>query len=676
MKRSLALATLMLLCAFSTAFALNPRCQSDDDWTAETDAFTPSLGVALLDLTTRNGETEDSSDGRNLYSATYMLQVAGVPYFTTADLDSAMTYGKMILFSSPVKSSTFKTSELNSLRSWVSSGGVIVSPACTASSTALESLYGATDYSYLKTRFAINWLFEALTMKELEYMDEEEELTISLGKESSGEATKSYGYTLTTAEALATFDTGEAAVTMNSIGSGRVYLFGVLWRDMIQRPQLNKDFEAQRCYSNGFEVSADAFPLFVRSAYARCSDISVWKHTIPDGYETVLIPTHDCDSRTAYDAMYYMSDYEASLGLSSHFFLTVHYYRDAGYLSAFYDDESIAKAKLLLEAGHTVGSHSLCHFPDFSTTSRFPLTVVTREEYAATATHDTETNVTTGGSTWAEVVLSKQILEEDLGNKVRSFRTGHLCMNKNIPEAEQEGGYEFSSCYGAGDVLGAFPFLERLQNAWEGEHNGVLVMPLHFSDVISSDPISEDNYTEKPAFWYDIMCKLKGNYSPSILLIHPNREWKMTVEKMLVDMFDLNKIGLFNFEAYGDFWLGRLGVDFEYSYLEEKQKLMIRIAHSDYDANPHLRFVVECSEEQLPQEVVLVDENAQALPLQLTQLAAGRYLASPANSSMGITKVCSDSTPTATPAYNLTGQRVANGYKGVVIQNGKKVLVK
>ena len=100
----------------------------------------------------------------------------------------------------------------------------------------------------------------------------------------------------------------------------------------------------------------------------------------------------------------------------------------------------------------TVGSHSIGHFPDFSKTERFPLTVVTKDEYRPR--HDKVTGVTAGGSTWTETALSKQILEADLGNKVRSFRSGHLCMNKNIPVALRDAGYEFSSCYSAGDLLG------------------------------------------------------------------------------------------------------------------------------------------------------------------------------------------------------------------------------
>jgi hypothetical protein len=31
---------------------------------------------------------------------------------------------------------------------------------------------------------------------------------------------------------------------------------------------------------------------------------------------------------------------------------------------------------------------------------------------------------------------------------------------------------------------------------------------------------------------------------------------------------------------------------------------------------------------------------------------------------------------TSAPAYNLAGQRVENGFKGMVIQNGKKFMVK
>lgn len=394
---------------------------------------------------------------------------------------------------------------------------------------------------------------------------------------------------------------------------------------MIQRPQLNKDFSAQRAYSNAFEPTADMFPLFVRATYCKHSPVAVWKSTIPDGYRTVLIPTHDCDSRTAYDAMHFMAEYEQSIGLSGQYFLTTHYYRDSPYLSAFYDQPSVEKSRQLLQLGQTIGSHSICHFPDFNKTDRFPLTEYTRQTYHAT--HNLETGITTDGSTWAEIVLSKHILEEDLGCTVKSFRSGHLCVNKNFPQALEMGEYGFSSCYGAGDVLTCFPYLERIGNEWVGRQSTVLQMPLHFSDVLYDDPMTEDNWHEKPARWLRLMEKLQGNFAPSMLLIHPNREWKMLSEKMLVEHMDRTTMGIYNFEDYGHFWLQRRQLQHTFAHNQAHDKIVIRATRAEFDANPHLSFVIHTATAQPPRQVVLIDEHSMALPLSVHTLSPGTYIA-------------------------------------------------
>ncbi len=599
---------------------------SKEEWTADNDPFVKVKGVALLDLTTRNNEVEDGNEtGRNLYSAEYMLEVAGIPYFVTKDIKQALDESRMILCSSAVKATTFLAEELEQLSGWVQEGGILVSPACVDPDPVMAQLFGISASSYLKTRYFASWEDGVMLEKEMEYMDEPEEKDFSLGNEKLGTAVKTYGYALSTAESLARFNTGETAVSRNKLGNGWVYSFGMLWRDVIQRPQLNKDFSAQRSYSNDFEPSADVFPLFVRSVYAKHNEVSVWKSTIPDGYQTVLIPTHDCDSRTAYDAMHYMSTYEKSLGLKGHYFLTTHYYKDSPYMSDYYDKQGIVNSKKLLEDGHTVGSHSIGHFPDFHKTDRFPNTKVTRETYKAH--HDPETGVTTDGSTWAETVLSKEILEADLGNKVRSFRTGHLLMNKNIPVALEEGGYSFSSCYGAGDVLTCFPYLERIGNEWEGRQSKVLQMPLHFSDVLNDNPMDETNWHEKPELWLKLTDKLAGNYAPSMLLIHPNREWKMQAQKLLIDRLDRQKVGLYNFEDYGDFWLARRALHFDFAFIEEKGKVVIRANREDFEQNQHLCFMIETVSGQRPSSVVLMDENSFSYPLIIKELSTGKFLA-------------------------------------------------
>ena len=584
----------------------------------------------LLDVVGRNGDDEEGNSkdtGRNLYSADYILEVAGIPYLTLTDLSEAMEKASMIVISSPIKNGTFSQTEWDSLAEWVKQGGIVIAPALQKVPAGASNLFGISASTLNKTRSYFQWENARMNDAELDYVDTAEEEKVYIGNANGTEGSSSInscGYQVTSAEVLATFDTGETAVTRHALGNGFAYTFGVYWRDVIQRSHLNKDFSASRGYSNLFEPSADAYSLFVRSVYAKNQDYSVWKFTVPDGYQGVLIPTHDCDSRTAYDEMHYLSTYEKELGMSGHYFITVHYYRDEGYLSAFYDEKSIEKSKQLLADGHTVGSHSIGHFPDFSKTDRFPMTVVTKDEYRPR--HDVNTGETTGGSTWAEIALSKQIIEEDLGNKVRSFRTGHLTMNKNIPIAMKEAGYSFSSCYSSGDVLTAFPFFERIGNAWDGELSSVLQIPMHFSDVLKSEPMDENNWSTKPALWLDILNKLTGNYAPSVILIHPNREWKMKAQKMLVEMMDRNKIGLYNFEDYGDFWLQRNQLDFEYSLLPKQDKLLIQVDKLDANNKAYV-FGIDSKNGVVPKEVILVDKENNTLLLRVKQISTNRYVA-------------------------------------------------
>lgn len=598
----------------------------EEKWEICTDDSVYFKKVALLDLTIRNQEKEDGSEnGRNLYSAEHILAVAGMPYFITKDFEEALNEADMILLSSSVKNKTFTTEELDTLIGWTETGGVLVAPACLVSGTSTSRLFGVTSSTYSKARFFATWDDELMNEKELEYMDDPEEKDFSLGNEKNAEAIKTYGYTLSSGECMAHFNTGEPAVVRNKLGEGCAYTFGVLWRDVIQRPQLNKDFSAQRAYSNGFEPSADAFPLFVRSVYAKYASVSVCKSTIPEGYSTVLIPTHDCDSQTAYDEMHYMSDYEKSLRLNGHYFLTTHYYRDPSYLSAFYSGKSIDASRQLIANKHTVGSHSIGHFPDFSKTERFPKEKHTRESYKAD--HDINTGITTGGSTWAEIALSKEILESDLKNQVKSFRSGHLTMNKLFPEVEEEAGYLYSSCYGAGDVMTCFPYWQRIGNEWTGRLSTVLEMPLHFSDVFNDDPISETNMKEKAEIWLKIMGKLSGNYAPSILLIHPNRKWKMEVQKILIESMDRSSYGLWNFENFGEFWKNRHNFQFRIGYVEDENKVIIRADRQDFDNNPHISFILDLKNElQLPQ-VILRDENSYSRPMRVKQLDLGKLIA-------------------------------------------------
>lgn len=629
-------------------------------------------GIAVLDISGRNGESDTSGDwSRGLYSATYMCDIAGYDYKVTSDLQEAMEED-LILFSTCITKKSFSRDEWELILTWVNNGGILLSPALRAvdpsSADIVADLFGVdTSKNIVKSneRNIINWNPEYYNDAELEYIDEDHERATSIGQ------VKSFSFAADGCDVLANYDDGSPAVGRKLLGKGKAYIVPVAWRDVIQRNQLNKDQKSSREYNNGFEPSSDVWALFLRSIYANSRDISVWKFTVPAGYTQLLVPTHDCDSRTAYDEMHFMADYEKSLGFRGHYFLTVHYYSDKvnfghSYLSDFYNSETIPKAATLLADGHTVGSHSICHFPDFNKTDN--VDVVTKEEYAQRAT--CEEGVSRGASTWAEIVMSKQILQEDLGNNVRSFRSGHLCVNKDFHAMLKEGDYSFQSCYTGGDILSEFPFFGRFDNQWEGDQSNVLTIQLHISDVYNNKegviPLNDDTWNTHPApdDWFKAMQKLRGNYASAILLIHPNREWKMTLQKRLIDQLDLNEVGLYNFEDYGDFWLSRLNNEFTYDYNNANGMLTITTDTKSMIDNK-LTYAVEVYDDNFEKAVVMNPDGSQTFETELKQLSDHRYLVIPKdcgyNQSTSADEILSESAYGLDGVYDLNGRVVSNG---------------
>lgn len=595
-----------------------------------------TAGIAVFDICERNYELETSGDNsRQVYSASYMCDIAGYDYIITTDIEEAMTQD-VILLANVMTSTSFTRDEMLSLSQWIKGGGTLVTPAIrsvpASCSDVVSEIFGIDangKFTKSNENTIIKWNDEYYGDRELEYIDEDHERETSIGR------VKSFTFTPATCDVLATYSNGDAAVARNLYGDGAAYLAGVSWREVIQRNQLNKDQNSSRQYNNGFEPSSDVWALFLRSIHAKATGMSVWKFTVPAGYLQLLIPTHDCDSRTAYDEMHYMSEYEKSLGMSGHYFLTTHYFSDKinfghSYLSDFYNSETTPKAAKLLEDGHTVGSHSVCHFPDFNKTRNTD--IVTKEEYAHRAT--CEDGVSTGVSTWAEIVMSKQILEEDLGNNVRSFRSGHLCVNPDFHAMLEEGNYSFQSCYTGGDLLSEFPFFGRHNNNWSDDLSNVLTMQLHISDVYNNkdgEPLNNDTWEthRAPDEWESAMQKLRGNYASAILLIHPNREWKMILQKRLVDRLDPSEVGMYNFEDYGDFWISRLKNRYSYVYNEDDGQLTI---YTDdlADAKKHLiTYAIEITDKTVKDVVVSNKDASEAYYAKLKKLSDTRYLAIP-----------------------------------------------
>jgi len=537
--------------------------------------------IAILDLTARNSETNDAE----LYSAKHILKVAGLPYIVTTNVNTAIKYG-IVIPSSKLLYSTFSTPEYDSLYSFVNKGGIIISAGVRDS--AFFAMFGisAANSSSSHHRVIFNM---SLADQSMRWLNDTMEQTISLGRLSYSTVINVRDYALGTGIEMAHYDDNSSSITRNNYGAGISYALGFSFKNLVLLNQINKDFEAQRIYSNGFEPTTDALILFLKGIYTKHTPKSVWLHTSPFESKSTLMITHDVDATTAFDTMSYYSDYENSIGLSATYLITTHYLND-GALSDFYNPSSIPQVQTLLTKGHKLASHSVGHFTDFDIDSIVPVGILGNTTTSYLPYNGGAGYSTVGATVLGETEVSKNVLQNDLGVNIRTFRAGYLRYNKKLVNALDSVGYEYNSTYSSGDVLTNFPYRNHKDRNSAGALTNVWELPMTISDVFSADPISATNYPAKQAIWLDVINRNRANYAPNVLLIHPNRIYKLWAQQDLIDQLP-SDIFTTDLETFADYWRGRDSIEF--TSMLSNDTLTITIPSYQLPLNNMISFIVD-----------------------------------------------------------------------------------
>ncbi len=552
--------------------------------------------IAILDLSIKNNESNDS----RLFSVEHMAKVTGIPFIITQDVDVAVNYA-MILSSSLFTSSTFSTDEKTALIDYVQTGGVLIAPRI--QDEDFYSLFGIDGYESSNSRFEIHW-DTSLDEASLKYIDEPEEQIISLGRNTYSSIFKTLGYSTTFAKTLATYDDGSAAVIKNLYGNGAAVSIGLSWKEVILRNQINRDYEAQRITSNGFEPTSDVLFLFVRALFLEHNQHAVWKNTSPGRSLSTLMITHDIDSSTGMDTLEVFVDYETENNIEATYNITVRYFDDE-LMSNFYINRQ-STLDYIKSNGHNFGSHSVGHFFDFGEDDIFPIgtTGNTKDNYHPF----NDGNVTSSGSVYGELEVSKNVLENDIPNQtIRTFRAGHLAFHKNLVDVLDDLGYDYNSSFSANDVLTNFPYQNKKGRSFSGETSNIYEIPVTISDVFHANPISIFNYFDKANTWLEITRKNQANGAPTVLLIHPNRNYKLEGMAYYLDELP-NDINIMEFEKFGDFWRAR--EDFVFDSELNGNEVTITIPDS-MDLTNDISFIV--ANGQSLSEILIVDESGNAL---------------------------------------------------------------
>jgi len=508
--------------------------------------------IAILDVTVRNSETNDAE----VFSLKHVLKVSGLPFILTTNVDTAKKYSAIIV-SSKTETNTFTVIEKDSLISYVSKGGILFSPYMR--DPYFYSLFGLNGGGNASDHYKI--VFNTfLNDPSFKWLNDTMETTISLGNPIFTSVINTRYYTLNGALSLAKYNNNNEAVTRNSSGTGFAYALGFSFKNVILVNQQDRDYDANRYYSNEFEPTSDAIILFLKAALLNHIPYSPYLHTSPYNSKSTVMITHDVDATTAFDTMGYYSAYENQINLKASYLITTHYVND-GALSDFYNIFTIPKVQNLVTQGHILGSHSVGHFPDFDIETTFPLGTLGNTSSNYLPFNQGNANPTSNGSVLGEAEVSKNLLNTNFGLQIKTFRPGYLCFNDKLINALDTLNYKFSTTFSANDVLTNFPYRSKKNSSSDGAVTNVWEIPMTISDVINADPITAVNYPQRVVKWLNVVEKNKKNYAPTVLLIHPNRMFKLYAEQSFISGLG-NEVLVTNLEEYGDYWAARDSIEF------------------------------------------------------------------------------------------------------------------
>ncbi|MCE3258377.1 MAG: hypothetical protein K0S12_18 [Bacteroidetes bacterium] len=534
--------------------------------------------ICILDLTAKNAETTAG----NLYSAEHLLKSAGFSYTINISVNQAVK-SKILILSSNIETSTFSQQERDSVTSFIGRGGIVI--GVNVKDPLLFNVFGISSTLFATNRYGVRF---KTTYNDTLFglFDDVNEKTISLGTQADFSSTVgTRAFTLTGGDTLATYETNEIAAFHTRFQEGHMYVLGTQWKDVILRPQVKEDYNANRSYSNSFEPAQDVYCFLVAGIVRRHLPVPIWKHTAPCNFKSSLVITHDVDATTAIDMWDDYANYERINEISSTYLVTTHYVHDK-LAKNFFDgyEDDILKVKNM---SHDIQSHSVSHVPDFDVESTVPMGAPgnTRENYQPYYDGTKSSNVTVFG----EAEVSASLLKGITKTEVTCFRPGYLAFHNQLINVLDSLKFLFSSSHSANNVMTNFPFFSHTDLSMTGRLTKVLEIPNHISDVFASDLMSEENYLQKVDAWKTAFFKAYNNDVSSVLLIHPTRYYKLYAQQLLIQSLPPDAI-ITNLSEYGNYWLNRNEVDFTSSV--NADTLKVYLSKKSSELNPFLSFVI------------------------------------------------------------------------------------
>jgi hypothetical protein len=471
----------------------------------------------------------------------HSLKEMGIPFMITRDLGQALKHRLVILYPE-VDGRSFSLPDAAQLETFVRQGGTVF--AQNVFWGGFKPLFGFKESVPSRKRFHLAFTGSDPIMK---YLNRPEERETRLGSNQYPEIFWTNGYVpLPGATVLATFEDGSAALLMNSVGKGRVYLLGLSLLDVVLRSQSNRDFEAERHYVNAFEPGADVWLLILRAWYEAYADGWIRLATMPDGLRSVVLLSHDVDWENSFAPGRDFARIEKENHASSTFFIQTKYVDDAN-SKAFFFEPNLDVLRQLKAGGSSLGSHSVIHSRGFN---KFDLGSG-RETYSSYQPRGLGFDTASGATVFGEIRVSKELLDGNIdGQNTIFFRAGHLRVPDSLPVALERSGYQFDSSFTADDVLSSFPYLLPRGLGFD-EDSQIYEFPVTIEDE------EAPGFAKRVPQALEVILANAENGAVNVVLVHSNESaQKAPAEGDLLRALPQD-IGKTDMLSFAEFWRAR-----------------------------------------------------------------------------------------------------------------------
>jgi peptidoglycan/xylan/chitin deacetylase (PgdA/CDA1 family) len=503
----------------------------------------PATGdqFAVLDWTSKDGDGNEE----DIIALCNTLSPLGIPHVHTTDVSVATGYPFLAI--AGIFGSSLNNPERTALVNYVQNGGTLFLWGLTDSSL-MASLGAGTADEQIGTTVRPLTFDVGTGDPALHYIDDTEEINWSMAYIGGA---LSWGYVPGSAQELATWENGEAAVLRSDLGSGRAYIFGWRARHVVTDAQLLRVPGVEPPWVNVPVLDADIQKMLLRGVYENVAGASAQlRQFAPDNKQAALIITHDVDDQTAYDLMAEFAQLEYDNAVTATFNMTTSPYFN-GWIDGFYDAAGKQDIQAVLDLGHDVESHSFGHFDDFDL-APFGTGTETAANYLPQYSWDLAE--TLGFSTLGELGVSRWLLEDNFGITVENFRSGYLLISDDFLEALRQTGYRRDSTYAAGVTRGSFPFVP-----FTSDSSGVITTyPLVEYPMAMEDPVdlSADTVDQTVDLWYTVILRNYHNNAPTVLNLHPvDTAREAALAQLLQRIHDAGlDLWIGDWKTFGVFW--------------------------------------------------------------------------------------------------------------------------